>query len=445
MGIGMSMAAALIFERVAMLRSFFTPITTLQHTCREDKLLLSAGMLLGFLPVIYLLGSGAADAAASIIAVLFLAHSTRQRRWEWLRTAWLRLALLLWAYMLVRGGFAAHPAAAWHVALPWIRFPLFAMACASWLLPLPAIRDTLRLTLSVVVCFLIADSLFQYAVGVDIIGRPTYPAYEGGIRLSGPFSAPKVGIVLAWIGLPVILERLLRSDLSARQHMLTFGLGIAYITAIFLSGERMALLLSGFGGCLAIASHPTIFKRIILPAVIAAVLASAFVWSNPSLFARQIDSTLRGIQHVQHTPYGMIWGSAWKMIEAQPVFGVGARHFRLACPDAAYGATDVPTLKLRCNLHPHQLYLEWLSEGGIVALILALVMLGYILRHIIRCYPQWRHDGLWLGIVIALALRLWPLSTGVSLFVGWSAVPFWLMIGWALSYAVVSPPKESTS
>jgi O-antigen ligase len=438
------MAVVRISDMLTRQRILHIPVL-LWHATNTDVITRVAGCFLSLLPALYLLGSGMADAIASIIAVLFLLHSKQHHHWTWLRQSWFICALALWMFMMIRGGFAHSPTIALQASLPWIRFPLFAMACAAWLLPHLRLRTYLLTCLRGVVIFLIVDTLFQYSIGVDILGRPTFPAFEGGIRLTGPFSSPKVGIVLAWLGLPVLLERLMdaRSPHQRWQFASTLALGIAYLGAIFLSGERMAFLLAGFGGCIAIALQPTIMKRVLLPAIISLALGLMLVWSNPSLFTRQIDSTLQGIQHVQHTPYGMIWTSALKMIDAHPIVGVGARHFRIACPQPDYGAMDKAILAWRCNLHPHQFYLEWLSEGGIIGLGLVVLMLGFWIKHGIRCYRTYHQQGLWLGVVTALLLRLWPLSTGVSMFVGWSAVPFWLLAGWMLSYTATNHSERN--
>jgi O-antigen ligase len=423
MGIGMSMVAAL----TSKLRSAWQSLA-------DDTLTRCAGVVLVLLPALYLLGSGIADACASVIAALFLVHCYLRKEWGWWRQGWFICALVLWGYMMVRGQFAQVPEIAWKASLPWIRYPVFAMACAVWLLPRPAIQRAVFRWLQVVIVFLVGDALFQYIVGVDIFGRETFPAFEGGIRLTGPFSSPKVGIVLAWLGLPVLLAALVHFPATKLRQYGVLLFGIAYITAVFLSGERMAFLLIGFGLFLAVLARPKLITRMLIPALCMLALIVGMVWNNPTLLNRQVDSTVHGIQHVQRTPYGMIWSSTWNIIKAHPVFGVGARHFRLACPDPAYGSMDEQDLKLRCNLHPHQFYLEWLSEGGIVALSIVCVMIGCWLRVIYTDFRYHREQGIWLGVVIALLLRIWPLSTSVSLFVGWSAVPLWLLVGWMLSY-----------
>lgn len=399
------------------------------------------------LPIIYIAGSGAADACASIIAALFIAHSFHTRQWAWLRTPWFLWFIAYWSYMMTQGAWATSPNIAWKAAIPSIRFPLFAMACATWLLPNTHYKHYFFTLLRACIFFLISDTILQYFLGFDVFGRATYPAYEGGQRLTGPFSSPRVGIILTWLGLPIILYYLLKPHTTRQSFIRAVGIAIAYMTAIFLSGERMAFLLAGFGGCIALITRPFILKKILLPCLLTLTIGGIIISQQPDLFKRQIASTLNGIANIQHTPYGMIWTSASHMITDNPIFGVGARHFRIACPNPAYGATDAETLAIRCNLHPHNAYLEWLTEGGILGLCFIIGMLFTWCKHITQQYKTHAHSSLWLGIIIGLFIRLWPLSTGVSLYVGWSAVPFWLLAGWMLHYTTAPDTtlsKETT-
>ena len=45
-----------------------------------------------------------------------------------------------------------------------------------------------------------------------------------------------------------------------------------------------------------------------------------------------------------------------------------------------------------------------------------------------------RRNVLFAGLVATVLMRLWPLAPTTSFFQNWSAIPLFLMIGWALSY-----------
>lgn len=392
-----------------------------------------AGLLVVLFPALYVVGSAAADAAAVLASLAFLHESRRRRDWTWLRRGWVALTFALWGYFTLRGLFAEHPSAAVFRAAAWIRYPLFGMALAFYLLRIAPVQEGLVRCLGAVLVFIMADSLFQFYVGQDVFGRLPLHSQEGSLRLTGPFGDPKVGIVLAWLGLPVV------AWLACIGRLWAGAMALGIFLVVFLSGERMALLLLGFGYALLALS----IRALRLPALgmgcVALVAVFLAVQADPALRARQMESVLATIQHYEASPYGQIWGSVQAMVVQHPVFGVGAKHFRLSCPDPRYGAPD--TVPTRCNIHPHQLYLEWLVEGGAVGLALFLALLACLLRDALRGWRLRRADTLYLGLLIALLLRVWPLSTSTSFFAAWSALPFWLVAGWLLARACHREPE----
>ncbi|TFG87926.1 MAG: hypothetical protein E4H18_03135, partial [Hyphomicrobiales bacterium] len=80
-----------------------------------------------------------------------------------------------------------------------------------------------------------------------------------------------------------------------------------------------------------------------------------------------------------------IWRGALNMIEANPINGVGAGGFRYAFP--AYAAEGDPLINADppvSPFHSQQLWLEMLSESGIIGAIGLLALLLLLLRAGIR-------------------------------------------------------------
>lgn len=387
------------------------------------------------LPVSLLLGKAGCDIAFSLLAILFLLRSWGVRDATWMQARWFKIAAILWAYLLLRSLFAEDAAAALARSLPWIRFPVGAAALAYWTLQDNRTRQNMWISLTATISFLCVDAFYQFVTGADLFGKPTFPSTSSP-RLTGPYSAPKIGIVLAWIGLPVIGGWLAGSDNHApslKRMGIALGFSALLLVVIFLSGERMALLLYMFGLGLFALLLP-ISRRLLLAAGLAcAALLAVFAFSNQEVVERQMHSTLTTLQHIETSPYGQIWLSAKAMIEDKPIAGVGPRHFRIDCIKPEYGLLD--NLETRCNLHPHHLYLEWLVESGIVGLALFLWLIAEWGRTLAPHFAAHKQDTVFTALLVAVFLRLWPLSTSTSFFTGWSAVPFWLLLGWLLAIA----------
>lgn len=398
----------------------------------------AAGAFTVLFPVCYVIGSAAADVAAVLVSLLFLYESFRTSQWAWLKRGWVLFTLALWGYFTLRGAFAEDAGAAIGRAAAWIRYPLFAMALAFFTLRNREVERLLFWSLGVSLFFIMLDSLIQFQFGRDIFGRLPLMSAEGSFRLTGPFKDPKVGVVLAWLGFPVLAGVLFS---FRRYRFVAAGLFmLLLLLVVFMSGERMALLLTLFGGGLLALSRKALWKPALAVVLLGALAVGVVAETNPALINRQYASTVETIRHYKESPYGQIWQSSVTMIAAHPIFGVGGKHFRFLCPRPEYGAME--TVDVRCNLHPHQLYLEWLVEGGAVALLLFAALLVALFKDVLVARASQWNDPFYVGLLVAVLIRVWPLSTSTSFFVAWSALPFWLVAGWLLAVAYRFSPEQ---
>ncbi len=385
------------------------------------------------IPIACALSRFASDVLLSLSAVLFLVHVVLTRRTDWLQSRWVQVALVLWVYSVLLSFNALDMEKAFGRSLSWLRFPVFAAALAFWVLEDAKTRARLIYALTFAVVFMLLDTALQYFTGFDILGWPSIPS-AGSPRLTGPFSEPRVGIVLVWMTIPALAFWLMQQGGGARKGkplMLGAFIGVGLLTVVFMSGERMALMLTGLAFTMAFFLLPVSKKLMLGIGLCGAIIMGLLAWTNPGLVQRQMDSTSQVVSDFSGSDYGQIWHSAWNIAMENPAFGVGLRQFREACPDAKYGAQD--NIPQRCNLHPHNIYLEWLSESGFIGLALFVILIGSIWRDVFSRWRDLRMHALYLGLFITLFMRLWPLASSTSFFAAWSAVPLWLMIGWLLA------------
>lgn len=399
------------------------------------------------MPLALAVGNALSDPLMSTIGVVFLLRSAYRRDWDWLRHRWVQAALAFWLYMIVRALFTEHIWEALERSIIWGRFPLTAAGLAFWLLRDAQTRQRVLWVLTVVILGLLADTFLQYVRGVDILGIPLVDSPISGIRLTGPFTNPKIGIVLTWICFPALLAALMTED-GKPQPPLRLVLGGLFVVAVaaivLLTGERMAVLLMLFGLGLAFLMLP--MPRHILALVILFVVISmaGILYARPHLMERQWDSTRDVIQHFPDTIYGKIWESGWNVSKGNFLVGVGPKHFRYTCPQAEYGDPSPESVIVRCNLHPHNYYFEIFAETGVIGFSLFIAMIGFLLRDAIRGWRCCRLDPIYLALLITLIVRFWPVATTTSFFSNWAVVPFWFYVGWLLALIAVREKQSST-
>lgn len=391
-----------------------------------------AGWLTVFVPIAIALGNVASEATVAAIAVLFLAHSIQQRDFGWARSPWTLCALALWGWSIARNLFLDTSLDSLGVSLAWVRFVVFAAAISTWILPEPVWRRRLLVAGTAAVGFMALDALLQYAVGRDIIGRRII-----NDRLTAEFPRPMVGIEIAWLVFPLLMGLV-----SEARPRLAAAFAAVCAAAIFLSGERLAFLLT-LGYFAAAMLNFALLRRIAIWAVpaLAVVLLAAFVFAH-GMFQRQVTSTIGVVTDFSDTHYGILWNSALKIAEDHPLLGVGMHRYRVVCHYAKYGPENVGPKGLpRCDNHPHNIFIEWLTETGAIGLAGFLAFAGVLLWQLGRGFWADRSRLVYFGLFVTLALRFWPLASTTSFFIAWSAVPLWLLIGWAS--ALASEPQGS--
>ncbi|MEJ2650335.1 MAG: O-antigen ligase family protein [Gammaproteobacteria bacterium] len=303
----------------------------------ETRLLLAARILLLTLPLWLISGRAAVDADLSLIVILFVVRSIMLRDWGWARSTWFRIGLGLWAWMLFITPFAYDPALSFSQAAPWIRFLVFAAALESWVLDEVWMRRLLWVATAILI-YTSLDALLQYFHGSDIFGDPRWSPE----RLTAMFERPRVGIFITKLMFPVVFGAFAWHGWRRGRLWPSIGfagLVLLLLSAIFLSGERMALLLALLGLTLGAVLQKGPL-RILVATVMSLGIVGMVVLSilNPVMIKRHIDETYNTMVHLPDSPYGMIWNSGLHLAMAHPVLGAGMKNF---LPPAVAGGSAI--------------------------------------------------------------------------------------------------------
>jgi O-antigen ligase len=367
------------------------------------------------------------------VALLFVLHSWRVRDFSWAREGWFVALLALWVYALLRTIVYQPTATGVLTALQWIHFALYAAALARWILPDQRSRDRLLYATAIALAFFASDSLLQYFTGFDVIGRPALPN-----RLTSVFTKPFVGVEIAWLYLPALLGLWQKG-----RPRLAAAFGCLCAAAVLLSGDRMGLLALIGSGLLSGVFDRPLRKALLVFLPIVALIGGALLIYSPTMYHRQVESTIDVIERVDESHYGIIFKSALDMARDYPIFGVGVHNYQAICVEDRYGPLLVGPKQLpRCGSgHPHNIYLLWLVETGVIGLVAYVAFVGLSLATIIRYVPANAGNVIFYGLAATLIMRFWPLSSSTDFIASWSAEPLFLVLGWALAYCVKRPAQ----
>ena len=392
-------------------------------------------------PSLLVIGRGLGDAAISLIALLFLIRSFQTRDFSWLQQTWVKAFLLLWAYLIVRAIFTEDPLAALARALPFGRYGVFAAALAGWLLKESAeqnrLESPLLLGLALPVGLLSLDGFLQFVFHIDILGQSIA---ADSLRIKGPFSMPRLGHTLLPFALPLVLVLIVQTKLTGEgsvrkiaQPCMLYALATAPLGIILISGDRTPLVLTIVGlGLIFLIGHAAIRWRLLILGLIGCVLMGTVFLTQPRVLERQFISTVSALTNAGSFDYFRVWQDGFQMVKENPVFGVGPHHYRIECKKPEFQARS-------CNMHPHNIYLELASEGGLVGLALMLALAGSLAKAAFTGFSRWRSDGLRLGLLSVVLIYLWPLIGGPGFFANWHMIPFWAAFGWLLALHTTPP------
>lgn len=421
------------------------------RSCRVTRLAIVAFVSL---PMAMFFGPFPTDFCIAIIGLAFLYHSFSHQNWSWLSDTWLKWFLCFWAWMVMRALWSIDPVDSLTHALLLGRYGLLSAAIARWLLLQDEVKWLFIYGVIAAVTFAIVDGGVQFLFGYDLFGKPLFHS----ARLTGPLNRPRLGLTMAWLGVPLIalglayLHSQEKKSLKQSWFWALLGFGVLFIGVA--SGDRGGLLEMLFGISVLGVLTPA-YRSLLLKAVCLFPLLLVMIFAySPDTFHRQVTSTINKLQHFSSSDYGVVYRGGWSTFIDYPVFGVGARQYRDVCPmhhqdlrmATKEGGDQFKLMDQEhlCGHHPHNFYLEVLAESGLLG---ASLLIGLFVGAIRACWKNRhsiKHDAFFLGCLAVLLSRLFPAFPSGSLYVVWGSVPLWLMLGIVLGVnGRLVPTRES--
>ncbi|MDC0422817.1 O-antigen ligase family protein [Methylophilaceae bacterium] len=385
------------------------------------------------LPILLIFSRSAADITIVSIGLIFLYRSYKLQDWEWLGEKWFLCSLIFVGYLLfINTPMSINTKGSLLYSLAFIRWPLFAMALSYWLLKSQINQKKLLAVMAVTLIFIAFDTWWQYFFRVDIFG---YLPLQGD-RLTGPFrennSVP--GIFLARLTFILFYIGILFSQFNnpKKKIFLILIITTTMLLTVFITGERMALILALSGSMLSLAAlyfqYPNYRRIISLGCFVFLSFVAVLAFNFTMIFERQVIGILDKLSNFYSSDYGIVYQSAYNVWMQSPIFGVGIHQYRLECI-----AQDFKNTGVSVCAHPHNISFELLSETGIVGFFLYYLMIVSIG---ISALKEHLSQKKWLYFFFGFTLlfiSFFPLIGGMSLFNNWIAATIWLFSGWVLA------------
>ncbi|MDA9012515.1 O-antigen ligase family protein [Alphaproteobacteria bacterium] len=371
-------------------------------------------------PFILLIERSPADIWLSILALAFVVRSIFKRDGAWLRVFWVRACFLFLAVCMLSSAMSAIPSYAFSEGLAWFRFPLFAMATAFWL------GTDKRLLYAMLLSTALGMILMTGILTAEII----IEGQKGG-RLSWPYGDRVSGNYLSKVGLPAFTI-MVALAIGAKPKLASIMGGLSLISIIMsvLTGERINFLIRACGGMLAALVWQPNWRRYIILIIVEIFAVAAVFAAMPNVQYRFTNSVVNSLPTGPHSDYYLVMGAGLSVFETAPVLGIGPATHRELCPSIVGEAPE-----FRCDNHPHNYYIQFLTETGIIGLITGSVM---IISIIWAAFAGWRQNHA--NVVAATAFVIpfglfFPVQSTGDFFGQWNNIFMWSAIALALAAA----------
>ena len=388
-------------------------------------------------PLLLMHAHGFAEASFGIASLCFLLRSGATGDWAWLKTPWVAISLVWWAWMVICSlpipalGLGEGGPRSLVQGLLAIRFPLFTATLAFGVLRDDGPRRWMFGTIAASAIYVAIHTVFQFAFGVNLYGMPK--AWD--TLLTGPFGTARAAPLMARILPPVLIPFAARYlDRRFLPYLILLG-GIAVVTII---GQRIPVVIMIASLAVAAFLIPQLRPMAVTAVVLIAVLIPSFAVISPKTYQHMVNRTQELTEGFAVGYYGEMYNRAFEIGRQNPLTGTGFDGFRANCPNPRYfrpsfdgqvpdgGGAGI------CWVHPHNFYFQALVDGGLPGLVLfcafglaCLIPLG---RGLLR-----DPDPMRVGLFVAILGQLFPVQSTPSYWSmpigGW----FYLLLGWAMA------------
>jgi len=286
-------------------------------------------------------------------------------------------------------------------------------------------------SLFITIFVLLVDSYIQYITGYNILN------WERSSRLTSFFGNKAVlGTFLSkMIILSFAIFYMLGPINKSKMILALIFLVLAEII-VFLSGDRSALFLLTVSTVIIICLVDKLKYLRLLSFFIAIILISLITILDQDIKKRVIDTTSEQIglsdsgEKVNYfsPTHEELALTAINQFKDSPFFGHGLKVFRIKCSDPKYAVGN------GCSTHPHNTYLQLLSEVGLVGALPVLISLIFVMmqlfNHTINVLRRKRrvlydHE---ICLYTLFFINLFPLIPTLSFFNNWNSIMIYLPV-----------------
>ncbi len=394
--------------------------------------------LLLFIPISIIIGSAISLLNILILLLIFLFFSIRDIKKNLFYNREIILLIGLYFYLIFNSFVAIDFEISANRNFGFIRF-LLLFVLINFIFKKYKFQDNLFKFWSLVLIIVVCDSFLEFFTGRNSLG---YGELYGSRIVSFFKDEPIVGGFLngfIFIIIGFYFDRLINKDFKFK--ILLILLIFVLFFGVIITGERSNGIKLLFGLLLFLILNSRLNIKIKIITLIGIfVFFLAILLNSNYLKSRYYDGFVyhltdsdRLSTFVQKQEYFELYRSGIAVFKDHPFFGVGNKNYRVVTIKYEGIRKDY-----EISTHPHQVYVELLSEHGAIGTIIILSIIFFLMFKNLKIIILSR-NSLQLGCFIYLVIGFIPLLPGGSFFSDFPSTLFWLN----LSIMYASNPKTN--
>ncbi len=382
--------------------------------------------LFSLIPFFLITGPFLSDLSISLISILFITYCIKNKDYSYFKNKLFFMFLTFWGYLILNTLINNFNIDSLKISLFYFRYGVFVTAIIALLNFDDKIIKYFFYCIFICFVVLILDGFYQYFVGENILG------WKKSERTSSFFGEEEIlGSYLSrlwpiFFGISIYIFK--QKNKLFYLFILIFILSEALI---FLSGDRAAFFNINLSAIFVILLSQKLLKLRLLTLSSSILLIIIISFINPTAKERVVDMTLNQMNlvdekkqkeegvyifSINHTHHYI---TAYRMFLDNKILGVGVKNFRKFCKVKKYEVSH-----LSCSSHPHNTYVQILSETGIIGFFFLISLLIYfcinISKHIIlRFKSKYYFTDFEICVLSGIAIYLWPFIPTGNIFNNW--------------------------
>ena len=361
------------------------------------------------------------------ILVIFLFFKTEYKKYFYNKFTF--FFIIFYLYILISSLTSSNILFSLSSSLFYFRFFLFAICV--WIIFDNYNIKYIFFSILIPLLILFVDGTFQYLYGYNLIGIPLGQQD----RVSSFFGDElKMGSYVVRF-MPIIIAIFFTIYNKNKNPIYFNSIILISFFIVIISGERTALSMSLLIIIYTIYFSYSFFKINFFLIMSIFIMFILMIYLDYNIFFRFIIKTLSQFNFLSENfdlmnlnilseHHQDIYKSAFNIFLDNKIFGIGPKMFRIEC--ASYISNLDP-----CTTHPHNFYLQILSETGLIGLFFILIFYIYLLYSLYKILVNKKNN---LNIIYSFALlsllvQLFPLFPSGNFFNNWLCIVMFYSLG----------------